>query len=281
MSRWVDIRKYGVLLFLSGTALLVVSMSSAAAIFSGNVELYKKLMALGNKDLSVNIRAHYRNKSPCKRLNCLLQLSLSGHVGAISALSWVLQRGDGVEPDLSLAIQLYQIAAKQGDIDAQASLGEFYYEGLGVNKDLSLAFFWIEKAANQGHIHAMTSLGWLYFSGTSVEKDESKGAQLFLQAARADYVYAQTTLAWMYRAGRGLPQSDADAEYWLQRAAISGDQFAQIELSNRSDKEDAYSKAKAAYWDRLVAEQNCGKHELIKDDHKEPNHQLFSVACKI
>lgn len=51
-------------------------------------------------------------------------------------------KGEEIERDDSLAFKYYYntLAADQGDINAQCSLGWFYDNGRGVSKDESLAF---------------------------------------------------------------------------------------------------------------------------------------------
>ena len=50
-------------------------------------------------------------------------------------------------------------AAVQGDARAQYALGEMYYRGNGVEQDMSKALEWFEKAARQGHPEAQSLLG--------------------------------------------------------------------------------------------------------------------------
>jgi hypothetical protein len=68
------------------------------------------------------------------------------------------EHGEGVPRDLTRALQLYCEAAKQGDAEAQYSLGWMYANGRGVARDDAMAslFFWL--AAWQGHAAAQNML---------------------------------------------------------------------------------------------------------------------------
>ena len=51
-------------------------------------------------------------------------------------------------------MKYYRMAAEQGDMQAQHSLGKMYELGHGVPKDMTEATKWIRKAADQGDADA-------------------------------------------------------------------------------------------------------------------------------
>ncbi|MDC4501121.1 sel1 repeat family protein, partial [Acinetobacter baumannii] len=61
---------------------------------------------------------------------------------------------DGTAQDYKIAVEWYQKAATQGNVNAQFNLGILYAKGLGVSKNYEIAKQWIEKAAEQGHENA-------------------------------------------------------------------------------------------------------------------------------
>jgi len=56
-------------------------------------------------------------------------------------------------------------AGEEGELEAQAALGEFYNFGIdGFPKDETQAAFWYKKAADRGDPDAENSLAWLYLT---------------------------------------------------------------------------------------------------------------------
>ena len=92
--------------------------------------------------------------------------------------------------DYTTALREYTPAAKQGNADAQYSLGIMYDNGTGVIQDYRTAVKWWTLAAEQGH------------------------------------AYAQVNLGWMYNEGRGVPQDYVRAHMWYNIAASSGNKHA-------------------------------------------------------
>jgi TPR repeat protein len=73
--------------------------------------------------------------------------------------------------DYTVAIQLCQPLAEQGDVRAQLSLGGMYYNGQGVQQDYAEAAKWARKAAEQGYAPAQADLGIMYWNGEGVPQD--------------------------------------------------------------------------------------------------------------
>jgi TPR repeat protein len=59
--------------------------------------------------------------------------------------------GKGGDLNYSLAMECFQVAAKQGYFDAHISIGNLYANGFGVPKDLQRALYWWELADAEGH----------------------------------------------------------------------------------------------------------------------------------
>ncbi len=66
---------------------------------------------------------------------------------------------DGVGKDHKQAAKWIKKAAKQGLVEAQATLAAMYDVGLGMKGDRKKATQWYEKAAKQGHGTSMAILG--------------------------------------------------------------------------------------------------------------------------
>ena len=70
---------------------------------------------------------------------------------AAYALGCLYLRGQGVERDEELAMELFLTAAEKGNPYAQYLLGKIYYWGNGVEQDREKGLEYIRRAAEQGH----------------------------------------------------------------------------------------------------------------------------------
>lgn len=112
--------------------------------------------------------------------------------------------------------------AKEGDAEAQFSLGLIYAKGDGVAQDYLKAMKWLKKAAEQNHIKALFNLGLIHLYGAGVPKSEAEAATWFRYAAEGGYAKAQVKLGLMYRDGIGVPQDVPEAKKWLKMAVDQG-----------------------------------------------------------
>lgn len=73
--------------------------------------------------------------------------------------------GEGVEKDMTKAIELYRKSAKQGYSVAENMLGMLYYNGEGVERDIHKSYEWFLKAARYGDAEAQYNKGVLLYNG--------------------------------------------------------------------------------------------------------------------
>ena len=64
------------------------------------------------------------------------------------------EQGNGVEQDLSQAVEWFEKAASQDCAEAQLILGIYYYEGSVLKQDYAKAFEMFEQAAELGNAQA-------------------------------------------------------------------------------------------------------------------------------
>lgn len=115
------------------------------------------------------------------------------------------------------ALKIWLPQAKQGDADAQVTLGEIYEKGLGGGvADPALAAQWYLKAAQQGNSRAQVNLGYLYEKGLGVNKDMT------------------TALNW-YRKASGLENSDLQFAS-VTEATVSGNFQQQLQELRQESK---------------------------------------------
>lgn len=101
-------------------------------------------------------------------LVCVCFFALHGQVMAdsLSDANRVYDAGD-----YEKAAKLYSPLAKDGNAEAQYTLGMMYRAGRGVPHDYTEARKWYLLAAEQGHPIAQFYLGWMYAGGRGVPKD--------------------------------------------------------------------------------------------------------------
>ena len=124
-------------------------------------------------------------------------------------------------PDDGLATLL--AAAKDGDLEAQATLGVMYYWGRGIDQDFGEAKKWLTLAGERGHRDAQAKLGAMCFLGQGGTADEAEAIQWFRKAADQGEPYSQGCIGVMYAVGEGLPKDLMQAYVWLYQAQEGGD----------------------------------------------------------
>lgn len=97
---------------------------------------------------------------------CFLALAGQAMADSLSDANRVYDEGD-----YEKAVKLYSPLAKDGNAEAQYTLGMMYRAGRGVPHDYQAARKWYLLAAEQGHPLAQFYLGWIYAGGKGVPKD--------------------------------------------------------------------------------------------------------------
>ena len=109
-----------------------------------------------------------------KNLIRIISLTLTVFFGSVGT-SWGADFNKGLAAaqsgDFATALSEWTPLAKQGDADAQFSLGVMYEKGEGVARDNKAAVKWYTLAAEQGLADAQFNLGVMYANGTGVIKD--------------------------------------------------------------------------------------------------------------
>jgi len=105
-----------------------------------------------------------------------------------------------------IAVETMNLAADQGQADAQFNLGGLYINGEGVSQDYTQAAAWYRKAAEQGDADAQFKLGRLYYHGHGVPQDDTQSAFWYRKAAEQGNAEAQYLLGLTYTLGDDVPQ---------------------------------------------------------------------------
>ena len=113
--------------------------------------------------------------------------------------------GDGVEKNVSKAIDLFRESAELGNAEAQWMVGLVYDKGVDgiVTKNPRKALRWYRESAEQGYVNAMVSLGNCYVNGVGVTEDPREAVRWYGLAAERGNAFAQTQLGTFYMLGLG------------------------------------------------------------------------------
>jgi TPR repeat protein len=109
-----------------------------------------------------------------------------------------------LEESPARAAQAILLAAGEGEVEAQALLGQILLDGQGIAKDQPLALRWFGIAAGRGHLMARNMLGRCHEHGWGVAADASVAAQHYRIAAEAGLDWAMYNLANLLATGRGV-----------------------------------------------------------------------------
>ena len=132
-------------------------------------------------------------------------------------------------------LALCQEAAKAGDADAQAALGDAYFNGAGATRDRGEARKWYDMAAKQNDLDSMRKLGAMYAAGDGGKKDTKKALELWMSGEKAgdplapilvaDQLFSNLTGGrkpgpGQYKFKGGVPTGDIGViEDWYKEAA--------------------------------------------------------------
>ena len=125
---------------------------------------------------------------------------------------------------------LTQARAKQGDADAEYTLGKRCLDRAHTPQEFAESVGLVRKAAEQGNPKAQTGLGILYLKGLGVPRDYAAGVKWLHTAASQNFAAAQNELGVLYATGQGMPRDLETAIGWCSKAAEQGSKIAEKNL---------------------------------------------------
>lgn len=211
------------------------------------------------------------------------------------ALGKIYRDGQGVEKDVQKAVELFTLAAMQGNSFAAFALGKMYLSDdsalsrnvaaalkwitnaaehgnqfaqyyLGklllkgtddISQDTNSALRWLLASVEQGNVHAEYALAMAYLKGESVPKDSLKAMELLKRASSREHQFAQYQLGKLLLQGEDVPKDVVAAVHWLTASAMHGNQYAQYALGKLYLLGKGVEKDKdhAAKWFQMAANQ--------------------------
>lgn len=184
-------------------------------------------------------------------------LAAQGNISAQARLGQILFMGLGGQRDDVEALKLLNAAGNAGDPLAQHVLGNAYFLGRAVPKDPTLAVVWYGRAAAQNYGDSLHALGDMHFYGLGMGKDESKGVEYYRSAAEQGFPASLEKMADLSWNGRAMPLDRTKAVAYARKAAEAKRPIAQFILGVALLTGDGVAKdaAEAVSWFRRAAEQ--------------------------
>ncbi len=119
-------------------------------------------------------------------------------------LGLTFYHGKNVNKNEKKALELFSLAAHQGNAQAQFSLGVMYTKGEGVPRDYCEAVKWYRLAADQELAEAQFNLGVMYANGDGVLKDDGEAVKWYRLAADQGLAEAKSNLETLLANGEGI-----------------------------------------------------------------------------
>jgi TPR repeat protein len=155
--------------------------------------------------------SHSSTENDCDKLNTInkkkayeicLPLAINGNANAQFIIGSMYDRYglDGKRDNYEEAMKWYKLAANQGLIKAQITVGSIYQAGYSIEQDSSEALKWYLKAADKNNPEAQHNIGEMYcnygLNGFSYNFDEA--VKWHLLAAKQGYEASQIKLGKLY-----------------------------------------------------------------------------------
>ncbi len=201
------------------------------------------------------------------------------HTTSMHRAGSMLYNGMGLEQDIELAIDMFEIAADSGLVDSMLSLGWIYSSGEYVEQDVGEAIFWYSLAESYGSETASERLreleGGTSASNTSSSNNSSNiqeqydlassyysqgdydaAFEIFYMLASNGHAASQYWVGYSYDYGLTGTWDYAVAADWYTLAASQGIVAAQTRLGSLYESGNGVSQSysDAVYWYTLAAD---------------------------
>ena len=189
------------------------------------LELYFFAIDNGKKDVYFNAGEIYRYRALDEKAIEYYNIALeNGNIQAALPLGWYYEDGIGVEKDEKKAFELYKLAYEDGNPDSTFSLGRMYYLGRGTEENDVEAYRLLLEASQNGYKDANCFLGTMYGYGVEgvVEKNVERALEYLSDVSKTYEVNSWYTKGCIYANAKMMDE----AMIWLTKAAEAGDENA-------------------------------------------------------
>lgn len=162
-------------------------------------------------------------REPDYAAQLILHAAANGNLDAQARLGQILLDGRGIERDPHLALRWFAIAADAGHVAARNMLGRCWQMGWGCNIDLTVAARHYRMAAGQGDDWGRYNYANMLAKGWGVARDRAAALAFYRLAANNGHAKAMNLVGRFHEEGWEVPQDLDIAFDWYQRSALAGD----------------------------------------------------------
>jgi TPR repeat protein len=175
------------------------------------------------------------------------------------------------------AYRWFEMAAEEGDIDAQLTLADLHIDGRHTGKNPLLAMKWYGRAAAKLNPYAQYSLGVIYLQGEEkiIKPDYNQAVMWIEKSACGQFAAAQGLLGRLYYNGKGVPQNNALAYAWWMQANQNPNPTVQAEINQVIKKmsvDEMEQAVKLADFYRVNLAQGCDLPKIKQASLKGANY---------
>lgn len=163
-------------------------------------------------------------ENPRRMAQWLLNCAGQGELEAQALLGQILLDGQGIKHDPVLAQRWFSIAAERGHSMARNMLGRCHEHGWGGPIDLKTALNCYQMAAEQGLDWAMYNLANLLATGRAGTRELPKAFEWYQRAAQLGHAKSMNLLGRFYEEGTVVAADPTIALAWFRKSA-EGDDF--------------------------------------------------------
>jgi uncharacterized protein len=141
-------------------------------------------------------------------------------------------------------------AVKLGSAKGMNALGNLYLNGTGVNVNIDSALYWYKRSLYAGYSGACLNLGNLYRAGNEAKQDFAEAVRYYTLGVSMQNARSKNMLAYMYYKGFGTKQNYTKAFALYEETAKLGSQNSMyfLGLCYRNGYGTNINEAQAKFW---------------------------------
>ncbi len=206
-----------------------------------------------------------REYSPEEDFSDIEMAAENGNVSAQVTLGKIIYDGKRYGMDRDKAFMWFYKAAKQNNAEAMYYMAKCYQSEAGVEFDPDKADKWVKNSSDMGYAPALNERAMDYIAKVDISEDEKKiMIDLLSKAAEQEYPEAIWNLSVCYSLGRGVELDLDKARELAEKSALLGFEPAAKNLAERAVKNKDTVNAKKWYEIALRNNSEGAKYALEK-----------------
>jgi len=157
-----------------------------------------------------------QNRDITAMLHWLRKASESGHAEAIGALGQCFEKGQGVAPDMAVALEHYERSINAGSKISAFHKAQLLYKSRSGGDQAALIKQLLVDVAGTGFVPALRTIGYL---AMQTESSRNLALACLRRAASQGDPVSSFNLGWCLKEGWCGEDGKREAAYWLQQAA--------------------------------------------------------------